>query len=190
MGCCLVAQEATWLGIQVTPLAIGTLDLHLERQLTPTISIHVGTGLRSQQIDRREPRVKLLSDFSNLGNTAAYTSLGLRLANPETGTDYPYVRFGLTGVWFRDHFQTILGEQKRTQGIAWGPSATIGYLIHFDNRWELDSWIADGLFCPQTRFAGVLLSRSWVFDIRTGKIWGKRRTCTTCGHSQVQDHSK
>lgn len=138
LGSGLFAQEATWLGLQVTPLAIGTLDLQLERQLTPTASLHVGMGVRTQQIDRREPRVKLLSDFSNVGNTATYTSLGLRLFNPETGTDFPYVQFGLTGVWYRDQYLTLLGEQKISQGIAWGPSATIGYLIHFDKRWELD----------------------------------------------------
>lgn len=149
MGGEALAQESTWLGIQLTPLAIGTLDLHLERHLTPTASLHIGAGFRSQQIDRREPRVKLLSDFSNLGNTAAYSSLALRLANPETGTDYPYVQFGLTGIWYQDQYLTILGEQRISQGVGWGPSATIGYLIHVDDRWKFDLGLQMGYSAPR-----------------------------------------
>lgn len=143
------AQNGTFLGLQVTPIGIGTLDIHLEERLSNTISLHLGTGFRTQRLDRRDPGVRILSDFSTLTNTGAYTSLGIRLFNPETGVDYPYVQFGMTAVWYRDQYLDNLGNPIVAKEITWGSSATIGYVINFNTRWQLDLGLQMGYSPPR-----------------------------------------
>ena len=146
----LAAQGGTHVGLQVTPLAIGTMDLQAEQRLTNTVSLVFNTGFRTQQIDRREPRVRLLSDFSNQSNSAAFMGIGVRLFNPETGVDYPYVQFNLTGLWYKDSYlDRPSGHPKVSQGIAWGPSATIGYLINIDLHWQIDLGLQMGYSVPR-----------------------------------------
>ncbi|MDP5170278.1 MAG: hypothetical protein NWR72_08525 [Bacteroidia bacterium] len=146
----ILGQGSVYLGLQATPLSIGTFDVHAENRLTNTMSLYLGTGFRTQQIDRREPRVRLLNDFSNLGNTATFLTLGIRLFNPETGIDYPYVQFGLTGLWYRDRFLNDAGEQEISSDITWGPSATIGYVLNVNLRWTIDLGLQMGYSAPRT----------------------------------------
>jgi len=142
-------QNGTFLGLQVTPIGIGTMDIHLEERLSNTISLHIGTGFRTQRLDRRDPGVRILSDFSNLSNTGAYSSLGIRLFNPETGADYPYVQFGMTAVWYRDRFIDDIGSTIVSNEITWGTSTTIGYIINFNTRWQLDLGLQMGYSPPR-----------------------------------------
>lgn len=145
-----LTQNGTFLGLQVTPIGIGTVDIHLEERLSNTISIHLGTGFRTQRLDRRDPGVRILSDFSTLSNTGAYTSIGIRLFNPETGPDYPYVQFGMTAIWYRDRYLDNLGTTIVAKEITWGSSATIGYVINFNTRWQLDLGLQMGYSPPRT----------------------------------------
>ncbi len=144
------AQRSTHLGVQVAPMAIGTLDIHVEQRLTNTVSLHLATGFRTQRIDRREPRVILLSDFFHQSNSGAFLSLGLRLFNPETGEDFPYVQFGLTGLSYKDRYIGSGGQTEVSSGWAWGPSATIGYVIHANTYWEVDLGLQMGYSAPRT----------------------------------------
>lgn len=137
------------MGLQATPLGIGTLDIHLEERISNTVSIHLGTGFRTQRLDRRDPAVRILSDFYTQSNTGAYTSLGIRLFNPETGVDYPYVQFGMTAIWYRDQWIDDLGQSVISKDITWGPSATIGYIINFNTRWQLDLGLQMGYSPPR-----------------------------------------
>lgn len=148
LPCWLLAQKGTYVGLQSTPLAIGTLDLMAEERIANTASLVAGAGFRTQRFDRREPRVRLLSDFSTQTNTAAYFSAAIRLFNPETGVDYPYVQFGLTGLWYRDRYLSPQGEKIST-GINWGASTVIGYLINIDQRWQVDLGLQMGYSPPR-----------------------------------------
>ncbi len=144
-----MGQLGTHIGINAAPLAIGTLDIHAEERLSNTISLHLGAGFRTHEADRREPRLRILQDFYHLSNTATYLSIGIRLFNPETGIDYPYVQFSMTSAWYSDKFLSASGQEEWSRAFTWGNSATIGYVINVDQRWQIDLGLQMGYSPPR-----------------------------------------
>lgn len=142
----LMAQSKTELGINVASFLAGTLDIRASRQMTPALSLQLGTGLRLQG---RDPEGRLraldgLSDYVQQRNTGAYFSVGGRLINPqEDEYEYPYIGFHLIGVYYKDdllpEYTPPAGQNPETvSGLKLGFSTTIGFSFRLTPRMYLD----------------------------------------------------
>lgn len=147
--CCGWGQQRARLGLQVTPLALGTVDLHWEQEILRTLSWQAGMGVRYQELGVRDPRVGPLSNFVDRQNVGGYLAAGLRLFDPETGIDYPYLQFTLVASWYNEQFMPPGGSLTRSRGWLLGGTATFGYQVKLADRWHLDLGLQMGYAPPR-----------------------------------------
>jgi len=147
------AQRNTYVGINIAPLLVNTLDLRFEHQINPLLSLQLATGMRFQQISPGEtPRIAPLEDYLQPENKAIFLSLGARLTGPQT-TDYPYISFDITHVHYWE--EIVPRIPNGTQGFTsvndtkLGAMVTIGMISRITARLFLDVGIQFGYAQPR-----------------------------------------
>ena len=138
-------QNRTYVGINVTPLILNTLDIRAEHQLTRYFSVQMGVGFRAQSRDSTwQPRVKALQDFIHLKDQAAFLSIGARLFDrPERwATEYPYISFELVGAyyneWYLPYNEPNMPTKINARGAKFGGSVQIGFVSELVDRLHVD----------------------------------------------------
>ncbi len=140
---CLLAQQRTLVGLNFSPLLINTLDLRVERQVHPNVSLQFATGFRQQKVGENNlPRVSLLKDYIHVRDQGAFLSVGGRLFNATPNSyEYPYVSLDLTGAYYKDSYinhPDFDDPVKTFQGWKLGGSMSLGFVIYLANRLYLD----------------------------------------------------
>ncbi len=148
------AQRNTYIGINIAPLLVNTLDLRFEHQINHFISLQLATGMRFQQISPGEtPRIAPLEDYLQPENKAISLSLGVRLTGPQP-SDYPYISFDITHVHYWE--EIIPRIPNRNQGFTsvndtkLGLMITIGMVNRITPRLFLDVGIQFGYAQPRS----------------------------------------
>jgi hypothetical protein len=142
-------QKKTSLGINLIPLLVDGVDLQLERELTPNLSLKVGAGFRRQNRKTTDPtEILFLDQFIHPQNRSAFLSAGLRLfeKNP---SEYPYLAAQVGGIYYRDTYLNADQELAISEGMSWGFAFTIGYVFNIGKRFALDLGMQLGYSPPR-----------------------------------------
>ncbi|MEZ4850424.1 MAG: DUF3575 domain-containing protein [Bacteroidia bacterium] len=151
----VLAQPKTDLGINVTPLAVGTVDFQGGMKLNPSFWLQFSGGFRAQSKKSSDPlRTRFLESYSQLKNYGAFLSIGGRLVNPlEDEYEFPFIGFHLTGVYYNE---TLTPDDpsgglppRNVQGIKLGLSTTIGFSLRINPRLYADLAIQMGYSKPR-----------------------------------------
>ena len=145
------AQEGIYAGIQGVPLLFGTLDVSVEREVSPFLSLRIRGGGRIQGRQPGEvPQLAPLEDYIQRKNRAVFLSLGARVFD-RTSYDYPYIALDLSGVYYsEDIYQENNGTTVvHAEDFALGASLTIGMLSRLSSRFELDLGLQFGYSPPR-----------------------------------------
>ncbi len=141
----LLGQNRTYIGINVTPVILNTLDIKAEHELTRYFSLQMAMGFRAQSRDSTwQPRVRALRDFIHLKDQAAFISLGARLFDrPERwATEYPYISFELVGAyyneWYRLGNEPAVLQKINARGLKFGGNVQIGFVSELMDRIHVD----------------------------------------------------
>jgi hypothetical protein len=154
----IFGQYKIYLGINISPLIINTIDLNGEIQLSSFLALQAKTGTRFQNHESTDPPgLKFLSDYIQRKNKAAFLSLGVRLFNlTPTEYEYPYIAFDVVGIYYSE---TILDTDASTGGISIfrdvngfriGGSFTLGFVWRLSDRIHLDLGLQLG-YAPQRK---------------------------------------
>lgn len=139
------SQGRTYIGINVTPLILNTLDVRFEHQVTHFLSLQIAGGFRAQSRDSSwRPRVKALRDFIHVRDQAIFLSVGARLFDrpSKMATEYPYISFELVGVYYNE--EVILRNEPHPprkifpRGAKLGASVQIGFVSELMERVHVD----------------------------------------------------
>ncbi len=148
-----VAQKKSYLGINVTPIIINTLDIRYERQLNRFFALQIGGGVRMQNRDSSTiPPFGFLKDYVELHNYGAYLSAGGRLFD-RNSTEYPYVALDLIGSYYDEHIQGDDGNGGVTiwdaDGFKMGGTVTVGFVTELFKRVHMDVALQFGYAPPR-----------------------------------------
>ncbi len=144
------------MGINAPAFLLGTLDLRSEIQLAPKFSLQLGSSFRYQDNQqRKEPRIKALSNYVELLNQGISLSVGGRLYEQDLSDyQYPFIAFDLTGVYYREKYLTEapggggLTEQE-VSGLRLAATATIGFVLRVSDYINMDLGIQFGYSPPR-----------------------------------------
>ena len=147
------AQKKSYLGINVTPLVINTVDARYERQVGKHFALQAGTGFRLQNRDSSViPPFGFLKSFVELHNYGAFLSGGVRVFD-RNSTEYPYVAFDLIGAYFDEKIQSDDGSGGTrvwsASGLKAGGTLTIGFVTELLSRVHLDVALQFGYAPPR-----------------------------------------
>lgn len=153
----LSAQYRTYLGINVSPLILNTLEVRADMQLTPGFAVQSSLGMRLQRnLDGRPPSLGALSNFVGRQNYAGFLSLGARFINPaDNRYDYPFLAIDFTGLYLDEEY--LLTDQSggglptpvAFRGFTFGVSATMGFVVYVSDRWRADLGLQIGYAPPR-----------------------------------------
>ncbi|MEL6649486.1 MAG: hypothetical protein AAFQ87_01650 [Bacteroidota bacterium] len=151
IACCILfliplylwAQERTFVGLNLAPLLINTVDIQAERQLSPVFNLQLAAGFRVQRVGlENTPRVSLLQNYINVANDGLFLSVGGRLFNDSANPyEYPYIALNLNTNWYRDRvYQDQLPNPaiESYQGWKLGGTFTLGFVIYVMKRVYVD----------------------------------------------------
>ncbi|RMG22982.1 MAG: hypothetical protein D6730_15450 [Bacteroidetes bacterium] len=153
----LCAQKRTYIGVNITPVILNTLDVRAEHQVNRFFSIQMAAGFRAQSRDSVwRPRVRALEDFIHLRDQALFLSVGARLFDRPArfATEYPYISFELVGVYYneeviiRSDFQPPV--KLYPKGAKLGASVQIGFVSELMNRVHVDFALQMGYSKPRS----------------------------------------
>ncbi|MEL6671946.1 MAG: DUF3575 domain-containing protein [Bacteroidota bacterium] len=148
------SQGDIHIGLQLSPLLIRTVDLHVEQQLTSFFSWEGGLGFRQQTLQNGEPaRFAFIENYIQPRNQSAFLRVGGRFYN-QIDWDYPYIAVNLTGSYFSEEInptQGTTGPTREVRGWQWGMSTTIGFVIRVSERWHLDLGMQMGYANPRPK---------------------------------------
>lgn len=137
------AQRRTHLGLNLAPLAVGTLDARLESQLTRKVSLGMTIGGRMQGRKAGDsPSLGFLGDYINLKNRAFFLGVGAKFIHQDPlDYEYPFLAVDLTGMYLHDTYQVqdALGNvvEATAKGFRWGASLTMGFVLRVSD----DIWV-------------------------------------------------
>lgn len=149
----VVAQKKSYLGINVTPLIINTLDIRYEHQIGRNFAFQAGAGARLQNRDSSGiPPFGFLKNFVEMHNYGAYLSVGGRIFD-RNSTEYPYLALDVIGTYFDE---TIQGDDGNggiaiwdANGVKMGGSITVGFVTELLSRVHMDVALQFGYTPPR-----------------------------------------
>ncbi len=147
------AQKKSYLGINVTPLVINTVDMRYERQVAKHFALQAGAGFRFQNRDSSViPPFGFLKNYVELHNYGAFLSAGGRVFD-RNSTEYPYIAFDLIGAYFDEKIQSDDGNGGtrvwNASGLKTGGTLTIGFVTELFDRVHLDVALQFGYAPPR-----------------------------------------
>jgi len=145
-------QKNMYLGINVAPWLVNTLDIRGEYQVTSFLAVEAAGGFRIQGRDiGQTPRIAPLKDYIQPKNRAAFFSMGLRIFSASTG-NYPYISWQLSTLRYDEDI--VPRNSTGTQPVnvvenIWATTLTVGFVSTLSPRWDLDVGIQFGFSPPR-----------------------------------------
>jgi len=148
------SQRNIYLGVNLSPLLLNTLDIRFEYQTSNFFAIQLATGLRVQNRELEEvPRLAPLKDYIQPENKAIFLSIGARLTGPRVN-NYPYIAVDITHVhYWEEVIPRIQGGKppiRTVNDTNLGATFTIGIVNRIYDRLELDAGIQFGFAPPRS----------------------------------------
>jgi hypothetical protein len=146
-----MAQQKSYLKLNLPALAIGSYELGLERHLGSISALELGIGVRSQRLDSGQtPGFQSLARFRGLKNFAVSAQAGIRFFE-DNPYEHPFIAFHLTGVYYDEKVETINEGVQDFSGLRIGASATLGFTFPIGDRLGLDVAMMIGYASPRKR---------------------------------------
>lgn len=146
---CLFAQlekvRNTYVGLNLTPLMMNTLDLRYEQQLHDNMSLNIGAGGRYHNRGDNSTKTSLIGVFDDyifIKNTGAFLSAGVKFHDKNVN-ETPYIGIDVIGHYYQDRLYTgldtidgtpTLADPQDFNGFDLGVSGTIGFMFHFAKK--------------------------------------------------------
>ncbi len=148
------AQRNSYIGINLSPLLVNTLELRFEYQINRRLSFQLATGGRYQSVAINEtPRIAPLEDYLQPENKAIFISMGMRFSGPQI-SDFPYISFDITHVhYWEEIVPRVSGGHPQLSTVndtKLGVTATIGMVSRITPRIFLDVGIQFGYATPRS----------------------------------------
>jgi hypothetical protein len=145
----LFSQKNLYLGWNIPPVLVGTIDLRIEQQLGRNIAFQGGLGFRTQGRDTNETAfISALNRYSAVKNRALYFSAGIR-AFERSPAEYPYLAFDIVGVYYDERVLTQNLELRDVNGFKIGGALTLGFVSRITKRLSLDVALRLGYSPPR-----------------------------------------
>lgn len=145
----LFAQPRTYVGLNVAPLAVGTFDLRIERQMDPGVNLQIGAGFRASVRDTNESAFfPALNRFSALRNRGGFLSLGLRVFE-QNPYEFPYASVDVIAAYYREQVYAGSGLSTEIQGFDLGATLTLGFVFRLFPRMFADLGLQGGYMTPR-----------------------------------------
>ncbi|RMG62499.1 MAG: hypothetical protein D6722_18415 [Bacteroidetes bacterium] len=152
----LPAQSRTYLGVNVSPLILNTLEVRADVEVSPGFALQSSLGVRFQRRPDEQPAfLDALTPFSNRHNYGAFLAVGGRFINPaDNRYDFPFVAIDLIGFYADDEY--LLADQGsgsppeavRDQRLSLGAMVTMGFVVYVTKRWRADLGLQMGYTPP------------------------------------------
>lgn len=167
-------QRDIYIGINVAPILVNTLDIRFEYPTTPFLALEGGIGFRAQgrEIDET-PRIAPLKDYIQPKNRATFLSLGARVFNAQTG-NYPYISVNFSMIRYTEEIwprNTTPTQPIEVQDNVWATTLTIGLVSSLGPRWDLDLGIQFGYSPPRENLLAYYYPGAGYTSFGFGK-WG------------------
>lgn len=147
----VMGQSQTYVGINVSPLLVNTLDARWEHQFNANLAIQGAVGFRSQDRAQGEfPRIAPLKDYVQFRNNAFFFSVGGRIFNRML-PKYPYIALDFTGVYYDELIQPRSSSVKiqEVSNFKVGTTLTIGMVSQLFPRFYVDFGLQFGYASPR-----------------------------------------
>jgi hypothetical protein len=143
-------QKNLFLGINLMPLLLNTLDVRIEPRISRYLSLQFGSGFRYQNIEgKNKSTFNILENYVGLKNFALFATAGARVYD-DSAWEYPYFAVDLSGAYYRDkrpiNFDVngMARDTLSTKGFSLGISGTLGFVIRVSKRTKMDLAIQAG----------------------------------------------
>ncbi len=145
------AQRPLTVGLNVTPLVIGTLDLQVEKPLGKITALQFGAGFRAQNSRNKTGSfLRMFDRFHALENNAFYFSVGGRIFEmPAPDHEYSYMAFDVFGIYYNETIKNIDHSIEQKKGFNVGASLTFGMVFPLPGRFTIDLGLRMGYFPPR-----------------------------------------
>lgn len=141
-----------YVGINVAPLLVNTLDLRIEYPVSDFWALEGGLGFRVQSRDIDEtPRIAPLKDYIQPKNRAAFLTLGARVFTRST-INYPYIAFNFSMIRYSEEViprNSPASLPINVEDNIWATTLTVGLVSSLAPRWDLDVGIQFGYSPPR-----------------------------------------
>ena len=141
-----------YVGINVAPLLVNTLDLRFEYPASNFWALEGGFGFRTQSRGINEtPRIAPLKDYIQPSNRAAFLLLGARIFS-QNSINYPYISFNFSMIRYEENIFPRNSTTTQPVSVAnniWATTLTVGLVSRLAPRWDLDVGIQFGYSPPR-----------------------------------------
>ncbi len=145
-------QRDMYIGINVAPILVNTLDLRFEYPTSSFMALEGGLGFRVQGREIGEtPRIAPLKDYIQPRNRAAFFSFGARVFTPQSG-NYPYISLNFSMIRYSEDIWPRNATPRQPISVEdniWASTLTIGFVSSLAPRWDLDVGIQFGYSPPR-----------------------------------------
>jgi len=139
------AQYSTYVGLNFTPLIIKTYEAHLEKRVTKSASLEVGTGFRLQNRELNgELILPAMKSYVAKRNFGAFVTVGGRIYNWDK-YEYPYFGLHLIASYYNEDIvfaradsAGVVYDIRPSKGVSFGVSGVLGMVLNLPGRFKLD----------------------------------------------------
>ncbi|MEO0469321.1 MAG: hypothetical protein AAF206_06870 [Bacteroidota bacterium] len=144
-------QNNTFVGLNLAPLILNTLDLRFEQEIYPFASVQAGFGIRNQRLgDDTFNRISFLRNYVQRRNGGGYLSVGGRIfSKADNRYQYPYIGLDFIASYYNENvfvnnpnFSPV--GFRDVNAVKFGTSVTIGFVLWINDRLYVDAGIQMG----------------------------------------------